>query len=116
MQAAEQRPHPAPFLGALELAELPRRAVGERFHANRIPRVDTAQDRPATGRDRRQNELQSGVTERGRRAKGPIEHLEDVIGDPAGVGPASEVVGAHEPPQPSAPTASQWWLPKPIGR
>ena len=99
VQAAEHRPHAAPLLGPPEVAELLRRAVDERFHADRIARVHPVEDRSALGRDRRQDELQPGVCSEGRRrAKGPVEHHEDIIGSAAGVVPGAKVVGAHEPP------------------
>ena len=85
----------------LEPAVRPRRAVDERLHPERVPRVDPAQHRSVVRRDRRQDELESGgVSERGRRAEGMVEHHEDVVGGTAGLVPGAEVVGAHEPSRP----------------
>ena len=109
MQTAEQRPRAAPFLGMLELAELPDLTLDERLDADRVPGVETAQDRSAVRRDRRQHELQSGVVaERGGRLEGTIEHREDIIGSPAAWCPARRSSALTNHRDPSAPTASQW--------
>ena len=102
VQPGEQRPHPAPVLGALELAVLGRDPGGERLHTDRIPLVEAAQNRSAGRRERRQDELQSGlVSQRGRGAIRPVERGEDVVRAPACVPPRSQVVGAHEPSRPT---------------
>ena len=117
VQAAEERPHPAPVLGTLELAVLPRHAVDERFDSDRVGRVETAQDRSAAVADRRHHELQSGVVpERGRRSKRRSSTAKTSSGARPAWCPARRSSAVTNHREPSAPTASQWWLPKPIGR